>query len=963
MKRGKWFFSLIVIILVWGLGRTGTVAANEVIQVGCVDYGDFIIYNDEKHTYEGYGAEYFKKLSYVSGYQYQFHLDTWENCQKKLNTGEYDLICPIVKTDTREKNYAFSSFFIGMEETVLYTRTDNRELYYEDFNELNGSVIGLLEGSYQEVSLKKFAGKKGFSYVEKLYNSKDELKRALENYEIDVIALGGLAGEDSLKEVSHFDAQSCYLMYRKQNNNLARNIDDAIGIIKMKSPEFETKLYQKYYQEQKAYSEPLFTKEELEFIERGETIEIGMFRNYYPYTDCIDGKMVGICEELLHEIEEKSGLKFKTVPIDNSSDPEQELLSRSGIDIMGGMMRSEKYILNEDLQTSEGIIEFDYVVITQKNKTVYTLNGKKVALPKSFSYMKYYVEKNYPEANVYVYQDNDSCLEAVYKGDADITIQNEYLGGYSLQKPRYEELTMASGLEIPGESCIVANRDIDPVLFSVIDKSISCISQKYREQIVNSYTIANPYIMTMPDAIYKYRYFIILLSVMLVAIVSLWWIMNKKRMKILIQKREAENYQRKIEMNELTGLYTTAAYHQRIEELLDAGSGGYCILILNIEKFKIINDLIGMSEGDRLLAYLSDFIRKEAEKCRGVAGYLGADIFSLCVEKERLGAFSDFEQRMHRYLNRYPLDFEIRVRIGVYEVENRIPANLMCDRARLAAERVKGNELIHYMVYDNSMREKMIEDQQVLNEMQNALDKEEFVIYIQPKCDLVTGKLVGGEVLVRWIHPTQGMIPPYRFIPLFEKNGFIAKLDYYVWEKTCQLLARWKKNGISIPLSVNASRLNFYLQGSIESFLQLITDYDLEERQLEMEVTESAYTKDSDQIFSQLEELQHRGVRILMDDFGSGYSSLNMLQEAPMDVLKLDMKFLLGNDDRGRGKIIIESIVKMAYGLGFEVIAEGVETEEQISKLLQAGCQTGQGYFFSKPIPVEEFEEKYFGTV
>lgn len=963
MKKGRLLFSLIIIILVGGLGKSRTTAANEVIQVGCVDYGDFITYNDAEHTYDGYGAEYFKELSYASGYEYQFHLDTWKNCQEKLNKGEYDLICPIVKTNKREKQYVFSSSFIGMEETVLYTRTDNKELYYEDFNELNGKAIGLLAGSYQEISLKKFAKKNNFSYVEKLYDNKEVLKHALENHEIDVIALGGLSGESSLKEVSNFNTQPCYLMYRKQDTGLAREIDNAIGTIKLESPEFETKLYQKYYREQGEYSEPLFTKEELEFIDQGKTIEIGMFQNYYPYTDCADGEMVGICEELLYAIEDKSGLNFEMVPINNNSDPEQELLSRSGIDIMGGMMRSEQYILNEELQTSRGIIEFDYVVIAPKNKTVYTMNGKTVALPESFHYMKYYVKKNYPGAKLRIYQDNDSCLEAVYKGEADVSIQNEYLGSYSLQKPRYESLTMVSALAIPGESCIVGNQDIDPIVFSIIDKSIACISQKYREQIVNSYTIANPYILTMPDAVYKYRYIVILLSIMLVVIVSLWWIMNKKRMKILIQKREAENYQRKIEINELTGLYTTAAYHQRIEELLDGGGRGYCILVLNIEKFKIINDLIGMSEGDRLLIYMSNFIRRSAEECQGVAGYLGADIFSLCVKEEKLGGFSDFEKRVHHYLNQYPLDFEVRVRIGIYEVVNRIPANLMCDRARLAADRVKGNELTHYMVYDNSMREKMIEDQRVLNEMQHALDKEEFVIFIQPKCDLATGELIGGEVLVRWLHPMQGMIPPYRFIPLFEKNGFIAKLDYYVWEKTCQLLARWKKEGINIPLSVNASRLNFYLQGSMESFLQLITDYDLEEKQLELEVTESAYTEDSDQIFSQLEELQHRGVRILMDDFGSGYSSLNMLQEAPMDVLKLDMKFLLGNDDRGRGKIIIESIIKMAYGLGFEVIAEGVETEEQIDKLLQVGCQTGQGYFFSKPIPVKEFEEKYFGAV
>ena len=280
----------------------------------------------------------------------------------------------------------------------------------------------------------------------------------------------------------------------------------------------------------------------------------------------------------------------------------------------------------------------------------------------------------------------------------------------------------------------------------------------------------------------------------------------------------------------------------------------------------------------------------------------------------------------------------------------------MCDRAHMALNTVKGRYMTRYAYYDENMRELLLEEQTILRDMDFALEENQFCIYLQPIYSLKADKPVSAEALVRWIHPTKGVLSPGRYIPLFERNGFIVQLDRFVWECACKFLHARQEKGLPIvPISVNVSRLNFYNDDFFDTIVRLLRKYHLEPWMLKLEITESAYTDNPYQLLNVMKKFQNYGIKILMDDFGSGYSSLNMLKNVIVDTLKVDMNFVQDLENSKRAAAIVEAVVQLAKNIHMGVIIEGVETKAQIDFLESIGCDLIQGYYFSKPVPEEEF--------
>ncbi|MDD4371907.1 MAG: EAL domain-containing protein [Anaerostipes sp.] len=302
---------------------------------------------------------------------------------------------------------------------------------------------------------------------------------------------------------------------------------------------------------------------------------------------------------------------------------------------------------------------------------------------------------------------------------------------------------------------------------------------------------------------------------------------------------------------------------------------------------------------------------------------------------------------------------EIKIHCGCYAIgAEEIPVGVMCDRAKLVAERNRDKYNVLISKYDNSIREKLMDEQFITSNMKTALEAHEFQVYYQPKYDLNSERIAGAEALVRWIHPKRGFMSPGEFIPLFEKNGFITKLDYYVWENVCKDIQQWMKQGQeTVAVSVNVSRADMYNPKLVEMLVHLVEKYQIPYNYLHLEVTESAYTENADQIIEVVERLRNLGFVIEMDDFGSGYSSLNMLAEMPVDILKLDMKFVQHEVKQTESKGILSFVISLAKWLNLQVIAEGVETAEQIAALRSMDCNYVQGFYFAKPMPKKDFEE------
>ena len=428
------------------------------------------------------------------------------------------------------------------------------------------------------------------------------------------------------------------------------------------------------------------------------------------------------------------------------------------------------------------------------------------------------------------------------------------------------------------------------------------------------------------------------------------------RVASLINLRENAAIVNLLQYDRLTGVYTREFFYRKLRERLDANPDkSYCIVCANVENFKLFNDTFGVREGDRLLRAIADILRKTAGK-ENFCGRFRADRFLFLQEADPRWLPCEGKDLAPEVLNH-----KVTFRWGVYEITDRtVQVEQMCDRVLLAAHSIKGKYNQFLAVYDDALRAKLLREQAISDAMEPALANEKFLVYLQPKYSLKQGCIAGAEALVRWIHPQWGFMSPGEFIPLFEKNGFIPRLDRYMWDKVCRLLGRWKREGHPmIPISVNVSRADIFQQDLVKTLTGLTEKYGVEPKYLHLEITESAYVNNASRIVEKLKELRQLGFPIEMDDFGSGYSSLNMLGQLRMDVLKLDMQFVRNETGKPEDRSILRDIVTMGHRLGLGIVAEGAETQQQVERLKAAGCDYVQGYFFAKPMPVEQFEEHW----
>lgn len=413
------------------------------------------------------------------------------------------------------------------------------------------------------------------------------------------------------------------------------------------------------------------------------------------------------------------------------------------------------------------------------------------------------------------------------------------------------------------------------------------------------------------------------------------------------------------EHDALTGLYTREFFYTYCEELMSEHSDtSYDIIAIDVTNFKLVNDLYGRSIGDRVLRKIADSARDSVHMTGDIVCRTGGDHFLIFLP--RRSDYAQFLPYLFRGVETDPDGPRIRFRFGLYEITNRgIPFSTMCDRAFIASDSAKDQYNTLFVRYDDEMRRKLMDEQALSGSLENALAENQFIVYFQPKYRLSDGKLAGAEALVRWNHPERGLIPPNLFIPLFERNGQISSLDKYVWKKTSESVRGWiDKYGKSVPVSVNISRVDVYEPLLPEVLEKIITDSGVTSENIYLEITESAYTRDPEQLIDIVKKLKEKGFTIEMDDFGSGYSSLNMLNRLPIDVLKLDLKFLENSKITMEDPGLMTYIMGIAKWMNVPVVAEGAETKEQVDLMKHLGCEYVQGYYFSKPLPPEEFEKR-----
>ena len=404
----------------------------------------------------------------------------------------------------------------------------------------------------------------------------------------------------------------------------------------------------------------------------------------------------------------------------------------------------------------------------------------------------------------------------------------------------------------------------------------------------------------------------------------------------------------------LKGLARLKRFRRNVNNLLYSSKKEIAFIQFDISRFKIVNDLYGERFGDEIL----DFIKRQlAELCHPEQYFINlrSDVFMVVTEYENDEELIRFIHRIDEKINCFK-DVKLHITFGVYTAEDKITEmRQMEDRAAMARKAAKNNILTNVLFYKEQFKETLYNRKFIEENMETAIKEQQFMMYLQPKYSIAKNEIIGAEALVRWRHPKRGMIFPDQFIPVIEENGFIKKVDYYIWEKACHFIKKCTDIGISsCPISVNVSRIHLRDNECIQVLSDMIKENGISKKLLELEITETA---DNQQVSMKAFQLKEEGFTLLMDDFGSGYSSLNILLETPFDVIKLDRKFIENMMVSEKGKMILEQVVSMADKLELGLLAEGVETKEQVDVLQNIGCDQVQGYYYAKPMPEDDFFE------
>lgn len=414
----------------------------------------------------------------------------------------------------------------------------------------------------------------------------------------------------------------------------------------------------------------------------------------------------------------------------------------------------------------------------------------------------------------------------------------------------------------------------------------------------------------------------------------------------------------------LTGIYNKEHFCKMAEDYMKSEpSKQFYIVCTDVKNFKLINDIFGMETGDNLLKYIARSISIIGNK-RCIYGRITADRFAICLKEDYFS-----EKLLLREAEKIAgfigtSIFKVHIHFGVFKVNDPgLRVSVMCDRANLAIKTIKNsyNNVVAY--YNSALRESFIDEQKIISAFEGAVVSGQFKAYIQPQIS-VDGRVLGGEALVRWHHTTEGMVPPGKFIGILEQSGLISRLDKYMWEEVCILLKKWKNAGRDdLYISINISNKDFFLMDVYDTLTSLIMKYSLDPKRLHLEITETAIMNNPAAQIPLIEKLRKFGFIVEIDDFGSGYSSLNTLKDIQADVLKVDMGFLKNTENDQRSINILKTIISLAKTLDMKVITEGVETKEQVEFLTEFGCDVFQGYYFAKPMRVSEFEERYMSEM
>ena len=693
-----------------------------------------------------------------------------------------------------------------------------------------------------------------------------------------------------------------------------------------------------------------------------EPLTVGVFDDRCPvfYKNPDTGELTGIGVDLMRLAAENAGYHATFKPIKEKT--LKDALDNSAYDVVMPFGSAITSASGKESIVTDNLIQTPFTLVTQGKKNLPPKNKLHVGMLKSLSSAAETVNQLYPDMEITMYDTMPECVKALRSGEVDALLHNSYVWSYVLQKPSYGDLVVQpSAMFSMDFRAGTQNNPKGQKHIERLNAGIAAISDTQRQAIILDHTTRKLYQYDISDYLYQYG-LIILLSILL--IIALIIIASQKISAI--RKKHDEQLHQMMEHDPLTGLLNTRGFRERVEELLRANPDKHYFLTYhNIRNFKFINDSYGREAGDELLKFWAKVSLESISEEYEAIGRIDTDHFAALrlitdEKKMKAEAKSVFEPVQNFFINQ-DKDTKIHICTGIYVLTpqdlQKMDVDHMIDLARMTEKRVRINREDSHALYNPEQWQKSKHDAEIVNLLPAAIQSGDIRVWYQPQVNADTKKIVGAEALCRWHHADSGWLSPMDFIPTLEEAGLILDLDRFVWEKVCQDLRRWNEKGMRRTVSVNVSRDDIRQDWDIAAhFQQLIQKYELTPDQLHIEITETAYAENADFLINTTKNLRALGFYVEMDDFGSGYSSLHMLKEVPVDRIKMDLHFLTASGDPEKGRTIISSVIQMIHRLGMNMIAEGVETVEQASFLQSQGCSEMQGYLFYKPMPVSDFE-------
>lgn len=954
----RWSVLLLAAILVF-CGAAGALGIQKVhaAQRRTVKVGFFPMegYHEKKEdgSFTGMDVEYLEAVcDYVNWDIEYVECESWDSALQLLAEKKIDLVGSAQYSKERAELYQYANLASGYTFGTIAVNPDSA-LAYEDFNAMKDITFGTVKTYIRKQEFYEYLSDHGIQNPElKEYENTAALQEALAGKEIDAMVHSLTEIREGQRIIGRFAPMPIYYITYKGNDEVMRELNQSIADVKMNRPDLENELIVKYY-DSRLDQTIILTNEEKEYIAEKKQIAVGYFDGYYPFSYVNEGEYHGLAKQVLDEMSEITGLRFTYVKMDNLDEAKQAL-QNGRIDLLDYCGESPKSMKAYGAALTKTYARVPHVVIMKRDSKANEIHV--LAMVKSD-------EEDRPDiagedTRILTFDSQLECLYAVKEGTADAAVCDGYLSEYLLGSDlRLNSLEIKSVLNDTHIIYMAVKDEADSLLLGILNKELTEVSDK----MVSEYMLRdNFYSKNSVENFIKTHSMLIALIVILIAFIIIAVMLHMLRDSRRIQKLMYKD-------SELNIWNLNYLRYRALNKLASDKNQTYAVAYMEVCQFRRYNTLYGWNAGQKLLELMVRVLSESTDANKELYARSHGDNFVLFIKYDSLEQLERRLSEMEDKISQRIYD-EVGMRMPVVMGVCCIPQGgndiqLAISYALQAADLLKNSYSNVIQIYDDTLRLRLKENHEKEKLLESVDINKDFVAYYQAKVDIRSERIVGAEALVRFRDPTEnGAIKaPGYFVPYYEQTGKITELDFFVMESACRMLRRRIDEGKEVvPISCNFSRIHFTKENFPERFEKVMDKYRIPKELIEVEITETLVVEELQQqkVKETVAILREKGIRLSIDDFGSGYSSLGVFEQIPASVIKLDRSFLLNNENRVRQVKIMKNIVKLAQDLDAQVVCEGVENEEDTELMMEIGAYVAQGYRYAKPVPEDVFEAK-----